>query len=89
MEKFFGGEPLWVILRLAVISLILGIVMATFNLDAFAIVQKLRELIQHVYNLGFDAIRWALEYFILGAVIVFPIWLVMRLFTTFKSGKSE
>lgn len=89
MEKFFGGEPLWVILRLVIISLILGIVMATFNLDAFAVVQKFRELIQYVYDLGFDAFRWALDYFILGAVIVFPIWLVMRLFSTFKTKSGE
>jgi hypothetical protein len=29
--------------------------------------------------LGFDSIEWIFRYFLLGAVIVFPIWLVVRL----------
>ena len=31
-------------------------------------------------NLGFDAFNWAFKYFLLGAVIVFPIWFLVRLF---------
>jgi hypothetical protein len=29
--------------------------------------------------MGFDAIRWLWRYFLLGAVIVVPIWLIMRM----------
>jgi len=29
--------------------------------------------------MGFDAIWWLCRYFLLGAVLVIPIWLVMRL----------
>ena len=29
-------------------------------------------------DMGFEAIEWALRYFLLGAVIVFPIWLISR-----------
>ena len=84
MEKFFGGEPIWVVVRLVVISIILGIVLTALNLDAFSLVQKIRELLNHIYDLGFDALRWVFDYFILGAVIVLPIWLVMRLFSQAK-----
>jgi len=84
MEKFFGGEPLWVVLRLVVISLVLGVVMAAFNLDVFGLVQKLRDLGAYIYSLGFDAFAWILDYFILGAVIVFPIWLILRLLAVSK-----
>ncbi len=85
MEKFFGGAPLWVVLRLVVISLVLGIVLAAFNLDAFGLVEKLRDLLSALYNMGFDAFRWIFEYFILGAVIVVPVWLVFRLFAVTKN----
>lgn len=84
MEKFFGGPVLYVVLRLAVISLVLGVVLAAFNLDAFALVHKLREVVRYAYDLGFDAFRWVGDYFLLGAVIVFPIWLVLRLFAYAK-----
>ena len=29
--------------------------------------------------MGFDAVRWLWRYFLLGAVIVIPIWLIARL----------
>ena len=29
--------------------------------------------------MGFDAMRWLWRYFLLGAVIVMPIWLIVRL----------
>ena len=29
--------------------------------------------------MGFDAVRWLWHYFLLGAVIVVPIWLLVRL----------
>ena len=88
MDKFFGGEPLWVVVRLVVISLVLGIVLAAFNLDAFGLVQKLRELVNYIYSLGFDAFAWLFDYFILGAVIVIPIWIVMRLFAMVKDRQN-
>lgn len=88
MEKFFGGPILYVILRLAVISLILGVVLAAFNLDALALIVKLREMVRYVYELGFDAFAWIGEYFLLGAVIVFPIWLILRLFAVAKPKKD-
>ena len=31
-------------------------------------------------DLGFDAVNWLWRYFLLGAVIVIPIWLLSRLF---------
>jgi len=82
MENFFGGTPLMVFLRLALISLIVGIVLAALNLDALELFQHIKLLIARVYNLGWDAIEWVLQYFMLGAVIVFPIWLVARLIKT-------
>jgi len=32
-----------------------------------------------IYDAGFETFVWAWSYFLLGAVIVFPVWLVMRL----------
>lgn len=89
MDKFFGGSPLYVLLRLGVISLVLGVAMAAFNLDAFAVVRKLKELVNYVYSLGFDAFAWVGEYFLLGAVIVFPIWLILRLFALGKEKTNK
>lgn len=87
MEKFFGGSPLGVLLRLVVLSIVVGIVFATLNIDATVILRGITNLAQKIYDLGFDSIEWLLQYFVLGAVIVFPIWFIARLFKT--GSKSE
>jgi hypothetical protein len=44
------------------------------------ILQSIRMLFQRLWDLGFDAVNWLWRYFLLGAVIVIPIWLLSRLF---------
>jgi hypothetical protein len=45
-----------------------------------------RRLIWHLWNMGFDAVRWLWQYFLLGAVIVLPIWLLVRLARAPRGG---
>ena len=78
MERFFGGNPALVLLRLAILSLIVGVVLAALGFSPFDIIDSLRRLIARIYDMGFAAVEKALRYFLLGAVIVFPVWLVMR-----------
>jgi hypothetical protein len=35
--------------------------------------------VQHIWDLGFDAVRFLWRYLLLGAAVVVPIWLVLRL----------
>jgi hypothetical protein len=80
MERFFGGNPALVLIRLAILSLIVGIVLAALGFSPFDILDSLRRLAARIYDMGFAAIEKSLRYFLLGAVIVFPVWLVMRVF---------
>jgi hypothetical protein len=79
MTKFFGGSPLAVIGRLILVSILVGVVLSALGLDPFDIVRSLERLVQSIWNMGFDAIRWIWRYLLLGAVIVIPIWLILRL----------
>ena len=79
MEQFFGGNPALVLVRLAILSLIVGVVLAALGFSPFEIIDSLRRLVERIYDMGFAAIEKAFRYFLLGAVIVFPVWLVMRL----------
>ena len=78
MERFFGGNPALVLIRLAILSLIVGVVLAALGFSPFEILDSLRRLAERIYDMGFAAIEKAFRYFLLGAVIVFPVWLVMR-----------
>lgn len=79
MDNFLGGSPLAVILRLAVISIIVGIVLAALGLQPFDILDGIRALVDRLYEMGFEAVEKALGYFLTGAVIVVPIWFIARL----------
>jgi len=80
LSRFLGGSPLTVALRLVLLSVLVGIVLAAIGLDPWNIVASIRRLFEWIWNLGFDAISSLWRYFLLGAVIVVPIWLISRLF---------
>ena len=79
MARWFGGSPLAVLGRLILASILVGVILAALGLDPFDIVRSLQRLLMHLWDMGFDAFRWLWRYFLLGAVIVIPIWLIMRL----------
>ena len=79
INRFFGGEPLSVFFRLVLLSILIGVVLSAFGLDPFNIVESILRIIRRIWEMGFDAIAWVWRYFLLGAVIVVPIWLIVRL----------
>jgi Family of unknown function (DUF6460) len=78
MERFFGGKPALVLIRLAILSLIVGVLLAALGFSPFDIIESVRQLIARIYDMGFAAVEKATRYFLLGAVIVFPVWLIAR-----------
>lgn len=79
ITRFFGGSPARVLAQLVVLSLIVGIVLSALGVSPFDIVNGLQRLVERVWYAGFDTLVWAWRYFLLGAVVVFPVWLIMRL----------
>jgi len=80
LYRFLGGSPLSVAFRLILLSILVGVVLAAIGLDPWNILKSIKSLFQWIRDLGFDAINWIWRYFLLGAVIVIPIWLLSRLF---------
>jgi len=79
VTRFFGGTPLSVIFRLVLLSILVGVILKVLGLDPFNIIRSIKDLVEYVWNMGFDAIVWVWRYFLLGAVLVVPIWLIVRL----------
>jgi hypothetical protein len=80
LYRFLGGSPIAVAFRLIMLSVLVGVVLAAIGFDPWNIVYSIRRLFQWIYDLGFDAINGLWRYFLLGAVIVIPIWLLSRMF---------
>ena len=79
LNRFLGGSPLAVIGKLILLSILIGVVLSALGLDPWNVVESIRRLVRTVWDMGFDAVRWLWQYFLLGAVVVIPIWLILRL----------
>jgi hypothetical protein len=80
VARWAGGSLLGVLARLVLVSILVGVILSAFGLDPFDIVRSIQRMIRTLWDLGFDAFRWLWRYFLLGAVIVIPVWILMRLF---------
>jgi hypothetical protein len=78
-SRFLGGSPGTVILRLTVMSLIVGAAMVFFNLTPRDLLEGLRQFIENVWAGGLESLRTLLLYITYGAIIVVPIFIVARL----------
>jgi hypothetical protein len=79
VTRIFGGSPLAVLVRLVLVSVLVGVVLSALGLNPFDIWNSVERLFRSIWDMGFDAFRWVWGYFLLGAVIVIPIWLIIRL----------
>src|SRR5438128_6105239 len=77
--RFFGGAPLSVIFRVVLLSILVGVILEVLGLDPWNIIESLRTLVLRIWDMGFDAVRWLWRYLLLGAAIVVPVWLIVRL----------
>ena len=87
-NRIFGGHPLAVVLRLAILSIVVGIVMSALDIRPANLLDHLRLFVQRIYAMGFGAVESLLGYLLLGAVVVIPIWLLARLFGAFRREKD-
>lgn len=87
-DRILGGNPLGVAIRLVLLSIVVGIVMSALGITPANFFYHLDLLIRRLYDFGFVWIEWLFRYFLLGAVVVFPIWIIARLLGAF-GGRSD
>lgn len=78
LNRFLGGSPFRVLVKLAIASLIVGFVMAFFGWSPLDVLYGLEETIVRLWNMGFSAIEQFTGYILLGAAIVVPAFLILR-----------
>jgi hypothetical protein len=79
LSRFLGGSPGDVFLRLFFASLIVGAFLMWLDIRPIDIFRGLTDLFNRIWGLGFDAIREVVDYVLVGAAIVVPVWLALRL----------
>lgn len=79
LQRFLGGSPGAVLLKLALLSLLVGVLLAAFGFSPLGFLRFLREMFHDIFGFGMDAVHRLFGYILAGAVIVVPLWLLIRL----------
>lgn len=79
IERFLGGSPGRILVRLVFMSLLVGAGMAFLGLTPGRIFDAVLRLLRSITDLGFGALRDVGTWLVAGAVIVIPVWLLLRL----------
>jgi hypothetical protein len=79
LTRFLGDTPLRVVLKLLVVSFLVGLVMNAFGWSPMDVLYGIRNFFVDLWNLGFRAIDRFLGYILLGAAIVIPAFILLRI----------
>jgi hypothetical protein len=79
IQRFLGGSPGAVLIKLALLSLLVGVLLAAFGLTPWGFIAFLRETFRELVGTGMEAVHRIGGYIVSGAIIVVPIWLLIRL----------
>ncbi len=80
LERAMGGSPLSVLMKLLFLSLIIGAIMAFLGLTPRALFNAIGTFVSSILNMGTDAVREVAQWIVAGALVVVPVWLLLRLF---------
>lgn len=79
LERALGGSPLSVVMKLIFLSLIVGAIMAFLGLTPRNLFTAIGNFVSSILNMGTDAIREVAQWVLAGALVVIPVWLLVRL----------
>jgi hypothetical protein len=79
LTRFLGDTPGRVLLKLVVVSFIVGLVMSAFGWSPMDVVYGIRDFFLRIWNMGFAALDTFVGYFLLGAAVVVPAFIILRL----------
>lgn len=79
VESLLGGTPGRVVVRLILMSLLVGFLMSILGISPQAIFRSIEGFVNSIFDNGFEVLRSAFGYMLTGAVIVLPIWFIGRL----------
>jgi Family of unknown function (DUF6460) len=80
MQDFLGGSPLSILVKLVFLSLLVGALLAFLDVTPYDLVNRVLRMLRSIFGMSFDAVRDIGRWILFGAMIVVPIWLVVRLF---------
>jgi hypothetical protein len=85
VTRFVGGSPAMVVLRLIVVSFVVGIILETFGLDPVSLFNEAVRAVRRLVEFGLTDVRQIGRILVTGAMVVVPVWFVLRLLDAGKT----
>ena len=79
LERLLGDRPGALIVRLVLISLVVGFLMAVFGVNPQSLINGAIHVFRDALRDSTGMLRTIVGYVLAGAAIVVPVWLVLRL----------
>ncbi len=77
-ERLLGGSFLGVVIRLAIMSFVVGLVMRMLGISPADVVAWFERAVASISAMSLNTLGEFGSIFLLGAAVVIPIWAVMR-----------
>lgn len=85
MPKGLGST----ILKILIASLLVGLVMSWFDITPRSLIANFGDTVVRIFGKAATFVDWAIDYILVGAVIVVPIWLIVFLLDRVKSKRGS
>jgi hypothetical protein len=85
LARFLGGSPMSVALRLFVVSFIVGALLVMWGIELGDIVDGVAQMFRRLAAFALTDFRQFGRVLITGAIVVVPIWLILRLLDARRS----
>lgn len=79
LARFLGDSPFKVFVKLLIVSFLVGLVMNAFGWSPWDVYDGVRDFAVDVWNSGFAALGRAGDYILLGAAVVIPVFIILRI----------
>jgi hypothetical protein len=79
LTRILGDRPFLGGAKLLAISLLVGLALAAIGIDPLHLTRSLQRVMHRATNFRSGTLQWGWHCFLLGAMLVIPSWLLVRL----------
>jgi hypothetical protein len=88
-QLILGDNPVQVVLRLAILSLVVGIILSSMGYTSIELLQNFRFKLEALVKFGEWLVTSSFGFIIVGAAVVVPIWAIARLVRVLFGRKQK
>ena len=85
LNRLLGDTPGRTAVKLLILSVVVGFVMSMMGLSPWDLVRFIDDGIREIWRSGFQALGRVGEYVLVGAMIVIPVFIILRILNWRKS----